>query len=379
MKGAGKMLRPTWAEVDLGAIVHNVEEIKRYIGAHCKLMAVVKADGYGYGAVPCARAALKGGAEYLAVATADEGVALREAGIMAPILVMGASIPGCGEEKLVELGITQAISTPGMAEAVAQAADKLGKKALVHVKIETGMGRTGIPPSEAIDYIAYLMQTPQLKVEGMFTHFPTAEEEDKNYTQGQFRQFMGLIGEMKARGIEVPLLKHVCNSGAILDLPEMHLDLVRAGSLIYGLYPSPYVKRPLSLRPALSLKTRIVFLKEVPAGTGISYSLTYFTDRRTKIATLPVGYADGYRRELSNKGQVLVRGRRAPIVGRICMDQCLIDVGAVPGVAVGDEVVLIGRQGKEEITATELADLTDTLSGAFTVGLGKRVPRLYKG
>ena len=373
------MLRPTWAEVDLGAIVHNVEEIKRYIGAHCKLMAVVKADGYGYGAVPCARAALKGGAEYLAVATADEGVALREAGIMAPILVMGASIPGCGEEKLVELGITQAISTPGMAEAVAQAADKLGKKALVHVKIETGMGRTGIPPSEAIDYIAYLMQTPQLKVEGMFTHFPTAEEEDKNYTQGQFRQFMGLIGEMKARGIEVPLLKHVCNSGAILDLPEMHLDLVRAGSLIYGLYPSPYVKRPLSLRPALSLKTRIVFLKEVPAGTGISYSLTYFTDRRTKIATLPVGYADGYRRELSNKGQVLVRGRRAPIVGRICMDQCLIDVGAVPGVAVGDEVVLIGRQGKEEITASELADLTDTLSGAFTVGLGKRVPRLYKG
>ncbi len=379
MKGAGKMLRPTWAEVDLGAIVHNVEEIKRYIGTRCRLMAVVKADGYGYGAVPCARAALKGGAEYLAVATADEGVALREAGIMAPILVMGASIPGCGEEKLVELGITQAISTPGMAEAVAQAADKLGKKALVHVKIETGMGRTGIPPSEAIDYIAYLMQTPQLKVEGMFTHFPTAEEEDKNYTQGQFRQFMGLIGEMKARGIEVPLLKHVCNSGAILDLPEMHLDLVRAGSLIYGLYPSPYVKRPLSLRPALSLKTRIVFLKEVPAGTGISYSLTYFTDRRTKIATLPVGYADVYRRELSNKGQVLVRGRRAPIVGRICMDQCLIDVGAVPGVAVGDEVVLIGRQGKEEITATELADLTDTLSGAFTVGLGKRVPRLYKG
>lgn len=373
------MLRPTWLEVDLDSIAHNAREIKGYIGPHCQLMAVVKADGYGYGAVPCARAALKGGAQYLAVATADEGVELREAGIKAPILVMGAGIPGCGEEKLVELGIAQAISTPQMAAALARAADRLGKKALAHVKIETGMGRTGIPPAEAIDYMARLMQLPQIDVEGIFTHFPTAEEEDKNYTLEQFRRFMGLIGELEARGIKVPPLKHVCNSGAILDLPHMHLDLVRAGSLLYGLYPSPYVKRPLSLQAALAFKTRIVFLKEVPAGTGISYSLTYFTDRRTKIATLPVGYADGYRRELSNKGQVLVRGRRAPIVGRICMDQCLIDVGRVPGVAVGDEVVLIGCQGDEEVTVTELADLSATLAGAFTVGLGKRVPRLYKG
>lgn len=372
------MLRPTWVEVDLGAIVHNVGEIKGYIGSRCKLMAVVKADGYGYGAAPCARAALRGGAEYLAVATADEGVALREAGITAPILVMGASIPGCGEDRLVELGITQAISTPEMAGALAQAAARMNRKALVHVKIETGMGRTGIPPSEAIDYIAFLMDMPQIDVEGIFTHFPTAEEADKNYTREQFRKFMGLVEELETRGIEVPPLKHVCNSGAILDLPEMHLDLVRAGSLVYGLYPSPYVKRPLSLQPALSFKTRIVFLKEVAAGTGISYSLTYFTDRQTKIATLPVGYADGYRRELSNKGQVLVRGQRAPIVGRICMDQCLIDVGQVPGVVVGDEVVLIGRHGNEEVTATELAELSDTLSGAFTVGLGKRVPRLYR-
>ena len=372
------MLRPTWAEIDLGAIAHNVRVIKDYVGFNTKVMAVVKADGYGHGAVPVAKASLAAGAEYLAVATADEAVELREAGIRAPILVLGTSFPGCGEDKLVELDITQTVCTLALAEAIERAAAARGKRALVHVKVETGMGRIGVPAEEGADFIARLKEFPHLEIEGLFTHFAAADEEDKAYTWKQYKRFMKLVQELEERDLGVPPLKHVCNSAAICDLPEMHLDMVRPGAILYGFHPGPGVKKVLPLRPALSLKTKIVFLKEVKAGTPLSYGLTHTVAAGTKIATLPIGYADGYRRHFSNRSQVLVRGRRAPVVGRVCMDQCLIDVGQIPAVAVGDEVVLIGRQGDEEITAIELADLMGTIAIDLTCGLGKRVPRLYK-
>ncbi|MFY9370378.1 MAG: alanine racemase [bacterium] len=372
------MLRPTWAEIDLGAIAHNVRVIKDYVGSNTKVMAVVKADGYGHGAAAVARTSLKAGAEYLAVATADEAVDLREAGITAPILVLGTSFPGCGEDKLVELDITQAVCTLELAEAIERAAAERGKKALVHIKVETGMGRIGVAAEEGADFIARIGKLPHLEIEGLFTHFAAADEEDKGYTWEQYKRFMGLVEDLEARNIKVPPLKHVCNSAAILDLPEMHLDMVRPGAILYGFHPGPQVKKVLPLRPALFLKTRIVFLKEVKAGARLSYGLTYTVAGGTKIATLPIGYADGYRRHFSNRSEVLVRGRRVPVVGRVCMDQCLIDVGQVPDVAVGDEATLIGRQGDEEITAIELADLIGTLAIDLTCGIGKRVPRIYK-
>jgi alanine racemase len=372
------MLRPTWAEIDLGAIAHNIRVIKEHVGPKTKVMAVVKADGYGHGAVPVAKASLAAGAEYLAVATADEAVELREAGIRAPILVLGTSFPGCGEDKLVELDITQTVCTLALAEAIERAAAARGKRALVHVKVETGMGRIGVPAEEGADFIARLKEFPHLEIEGLFTHFAAADEEDKAYTWKQYKRFMKLVQELEERDLGVPPLKHVCNSAAICDLPEMHLDMVRPGAILYGFHPGPHVVKRLPLQPALSLKSRIVFLKGVEAGARLSYGLTYTAARATRIATIPIGYADGYRRLFSNRSEVLVRGRRAPVVGRVCMDQCLIDVGQIPAVAIGDEVTLIGRQGDEEITAIELADLAGSLAIDLTCGIGKRVPRLYK-
>lgn len=372
------MLRPTWAEIDLGAIAHNIKLIKDYVGSETRVMAVLKADGYGHGAGAVARAALRAGAEYLGVATPDEAVELREGGIRGPILVMGPCLPGCSEDKMVELDITQTVCTLEQAEATERAAARRGKRALVHIKVDTGMGRLGVPAGEGADFIARVRNYPHLEIEGLFTHFAAADEGDKSYTWEQYKRFMKLVEELEERGLGVPPLKHVCNSAALLDLPEMHLDMVRPGALLYGFHPGPHVVKRLPLQPALSLKSRIVFLKGVEAGARLSYGLTYTAARATRIATIPIGYADGYRRLFSNRSEVLVRGRRAPVVGRVCMDQCLIDVGQIPAVAIGDEVTLIGRQGDEEITAIELADLAGSLAIDLTCGIGKRVPRLYK-
>lgn len=372
------MLRPTWAEVDLEAIAHNVQAIKKQIGTDTKYMAVVKGDAYGHGAVPVAKTALAAGADQLAVATGDEAVILREAGIKAPILILGTSIPECGEEKLIELEIAIGVTNMQFVMALDRAAARIGKKALVHIKIDTGMSRIGVAPTEALAFIKQVQGLSHIEIVGIYTHFAMSDEEDKSFTDYQFGQFKQVLDQLARERIEIPW-RHVCNSAALIEQRHMHLNLVRAGTIMYGYYPSEYVKRELALRPALALKTRIVHIKDVPAGTSFSYGLTHTVNKESRIATLPIGYADGYRRVFSNKSQVLVHGQRVPIVGRVCMDQCMIDVSQVANVALGDEVILLGRQGNEEITAGELAAIGNTIPVDITAGIGKRVPRVYRG
>ncbi|MDK2785016.1 MAG: alanine racemase [Bacillota bacterium] len=370
-------LRPTWAEIDLRAFAANLRAVKDLVGPQVKVMAVVKANAYGHGAVRLAQVAAANGADQLAVATLDEAVTLREAGLKLPILVLGTSIPGEGAEVAVELGIAQALCTVELAEALSAAARRRGKEALVHLKIDTGMSRIGVRPHEAVPFMERVGRLPGLRFEGIFSHFAASDEPENPYTELQFSRFQEALKALREAGYTFPL-RHIANSAAILDHPEMHLDMVRPGCILFGSWPSEKTQRKISIKPTLTLKTRIVFLKRVPAGTPVSYGLTYTAPSERLLATLPIGYADGYRRGLSNKASVLIRGMRAPVVGRVCMDQCVVDVTDVPGVTLGDEVVLIGRQGSEEITAQELADILGTLDLELYCGLSPRVPRLYK-
>ncbi len=374
-------MRPTYAEIDLDSIRHNAALLKGAVGEQVELMAVVKADGYGHGAVPVARAALAGGASRLAVAMVEEGAALRAAGLDAPILVLGRTPPSQVAEA-IGLDLTLTLVTLADGEETAAAAQRLGRRARVHVKVDTGMGRLGFPVTRARvkDEIARLCRLDGLEVEGIYTHF-AASEEDHPFTLAQLERFHDLLGQLRAEGIEFPL-RHAANSGAIWNVPEAHLDMVRVGISLYGYHPAGRAGatgRAAALRPALTWKTAVAQVKEVPAGTSVSYGRTYVTRGPERLATLPVGYADGYSRALSNRGQVLVGGRRAPVVGRVCMDQIVINVTHVDGVRPGDEVVLIGAQGGEELTADDMAGLLGTISYEVLCAIGKRVPRLYRG
>jgi len=371
------LTRPVWAEIDLAAIAHNVREIKRLLKPGTQMMAVVKADAYGHGALPVARVALASGAERLAVAILNEALALREGGIRAPILILGYTPPEQAE-LLVRNEITQTVFTLDMARAVSQAAVKLGKTARVHLKIDTGMSRIGVTPREAPDFAAAVAALPGLEVEGVFTHMAAADEADKTYTRRQFALFQEAVEGMAARGVQVAL-KHVANSPTTLDLAEMHLDMVRPGIILYGLWPSTEVRREIELRPAMQLKAKVAYVKEVPADTSVSYGRKFTTTAPTVIATLPIGYADGWSRLLSNRAEVLIHGRRAPVIGRVCMDQCMVDVTGIPGVQVGDEAVLFGRQGDQFLPVEEVAAKMGTINYEMVCLISKRVPRVYTG
>lgn len=368
---------PVWAEVDLGAIAHNIKEIRRVTSPSAKVMAVVKGNGYGHGAVEVSRTALENGAEWLGVARVAEGAALREAGIDAPILVLGY-IPPEQSGEAVRLRLAQTVYSREMALALSEAASREGKKAKVHFKVDTGMGRIGwVAGRRAVQEILELARLPCLEVEGIFTHFAAADDPDKRYTAEQLDKFLYLVEELRKNGLEIPI-KHAANSPALMEMPETHLDMVRAGVIIYGLYPSDKMDRSsVKLRPAMSLKAKVAYVKEVPAGFKISYGCTYTTSKPTVIATLSLGYADGYTRLLSSKGEVLLNGRRAPVVGRVCMDQTMVDVGHIPGVKMGDEAVLIGRQGDEEISADEIAAKLGTINYEIVCMINSRVPRVY--
>jgi alanine racemase len=366
--------RDTRAVIDLSAVADSIRGIGSLVGANVRIMAVVKADGYGHGAVRVARTALAHGATYLGVAYAQEAVELREAGIAAPILVLGLAPPEAVEQ-VTRYDLAQSIcdtETPRALSARASA----DRPARVHVKVDTGMGRIGVTPQDTPDYIAFLQKLPNLTIEGIFTHFPKSDEPDPGFTNMQIGEFTALIRELSSRGVEIPI-RHMANSGGVLAFPDSYLNLVRPGIMIYGLYPSQEVKRSIPLRPAMALVTRIRFLKRVPAGTPISYGGTYVTKSETAVGTLPIGYADGYRRLLSNNYDVLVRGVRAPVIGRVCMDMTMIDVTHVKGAALGDEVVLMGRQGENEISIDEMADRLSTINYEITCLVGKRVPRVY--
>lgn len=373
------MKRPAWAEINLDALAHNVREIRRITHPKAQIMAVVKANGYGHGVVPVSRIALSNGANWLGVALLQEAVLLREKGINAPVVILGYT-PDEDMEDVVAHDIGQTIFTWGGALAMAAAAKRLGKTARAHIKVDTGMGRLGFPPTEeTVETIFRIAHLPGVEVEGIYTHFAAADEADKSFTEEQFSRFIWVIKQLAARGVYIRW-KHCANSAALLDLQYTHLDLVRPGILLYGLFPSAEVRRDaVRLVPVMSLKARVAFVKEVPAGTSISYGRTYVAREPKRIATIPLGYADGYSRLLSNKGEVLVKGKRAPVVGRVCMDQLMVDVTHIPDVAQGDEVVLLGRQGEEEITAEEIAERMGTISYEVVCMISERVPRIYKG
>ena len=371
------MKRPVWAEIDLKALENNVRELRRVIAPDAQMMAIVKANGYGHGVESVSRVALQSGASWIGVALLQEAILLREKGINAPILILGYT-PIEDMKDVISNDISQTVFTWEDALATATVAKQLGKKALVHVKIDTGMERLGFKPNaETVDLIFRLAHLPGLDVEGIYTHFATADEADKTFAEEQFARFQQLLKQLAARHVYIRW-RHCANSAAILDLPYTHLDMVRPGITIYGLYPSTDVRHDLvRLTPVMTLKANVAFVKEAPERCSISYGRTFYTIERTNIATVPLGYGDGYSRLLSNRGEVLVRGVRAPVVGRVCMDQLMIDVGHIPGVRQGDEVVLLGSQGEETITVDELAEQMGTINYEVLCLISERVPRVY--
>ncbi len=363
--------RPIWADIDLDALSHNVKQLKRQAG-DAILMAVVKANAYGHGAIAVARAALAAGAERLGVICVDEGEELRRAGISAPILIMGYT-PVSQAKRVVELSLTPTVSSQRLALALARFAASRDVTLTVHLKVETGLNRYGLPPEQLLPLAESLRQLPALDVEGLFTHFATAEEGDKSYVHRQYQIFTSVADKLPWIR-----LRHVANTATVLDMPELALDMVRVGIGTYGCYPSTQVDRSVALRPVLSLKSRVARLRRLEPGESVSYGCTWTASGPSIVALIMCGYGDGLRRELSNGGSVLVRGHRAPIVGRVAMDMCVADVTDIPYVALDDEVVIIGRQREEHIPVEEVAGLCDTISYDILCGVTARVPRVYR-
>lgn len=368
-----------YAAVDLDAVCFNMERMKSNIAPDTKIMGIIKTDGYGHGAVPIGRELEQ--LNYVfgyGVATAEEAYSLREAGLRKPILILGYTFPYCYEE-LIRKEIRPAVFRYDMLEELAACAAKLGKKAKIHIKVDTGMTRIGIlPDEEGLSFVQKALSYKELEIEGIFTHFARADEKDKTSVKEQFDQISQFWKRVEAQtGYRIPI-KHCSNSAGILELKEANMDVVRAGITLYGLSPSEEVTgKALSLRPVLSLKSHIVYIKQVKQGTPVSYGGTYVTEKAMRIATIPVGYGDGYPRGLSGKGYVLIHGKKAPILGRVCMDQFMVSVEDIPGAKEGDEVTLIGRDGPECITMEELGALSGRFNYELACNLGKRVPRVY--
>ncbi len=366
------------ARIDLDAVIHNMEAMRAVISEHTQIMPVIKADGYGHGAVEIAEAvdALPYVSGY-AVATVEEGLSLRAHDIRKPILILGYAFPDQYAD-MIRAGIRPTVFTREMAEELSATAAALGMDCPVHFAVDTGMSRIGYQVTEeSADEMARLALLPHIMAEGIFTHFARADEADKTSTYRQIEQFKRMLSMLEERGLHIPV-RHCSNSAGIVDVPEANMDLVRAGITLYGLWPSAEVdKSRIDLQPVLSLVTHVAYVKELPAGREISYGGTYTTKRNSVIATIPVGYADGYARGLSNCGEVLIHGRRAPILGRVCMDQFMVDVTKIPDVKCQDKVTLIGRDGAERITLEELGERSGRFNYEFVCDLGKRIPRVY--
>jgi len=366
--------RPTWAEIDLGAIRHNLRALENTVGKNTSVMAVVKANAYGHGIVRVGGLLGKLKIRYLGVATLDEALALRKGGVRLPILILGSVFPR-EVGPAIRNNITLTLCSRELFNVLKDASrGKFNPR--VHIKVDTGMGRIGVWHEKAIGFIKEVKKTKNITVEGIYTHF-SASGRDKLFTQKQIGSFRNLLDKLKASGISIPLA-HAANSIACLDWEKSHLNMVRPGIIIYGIYPKRNFAGIIKLKPAFSLKTKIAFMKDTPPGRSISYGRTYITEFHTKIASLPIGYADGYGRVLSNKAEVLVRGKRAPVVGKITMDQTMVDVGHIKGAKVGDEVVLIGSQKGEEIRIEQLARLAGTIPYEIVTGITSRVPRFYR-
>ena len=363
--------RPTWAEVNLNNLEHNFKQVKSRLQSQIKVLVTVKADAYGHGLIPVSSKLTANGVDYLGVASIDEGIKLRKAHIKTPILVLGLifekDIPALFTFKLIPT-----VCDYGLAVALSRKAVALNKPICLHIKVDTGMGRIGVAHQDAFELVSKIHKLKSVVVEGIFTHFPFADSSRK-FTVSQIKLFDKLVNNLRKSGIIIPLV-HAANGIGLLDYQDSHFTMVRPGLVIYGLYPKKGLG--INLKPVLSLKTRVVFIKQVPAGYGISYGHAYKTKRLAYIATLPIGYGDGYPRNLSNLAPLLINGRRFRVSGRICMDQIMVDTGVfLPSIA--DEVVLIGKQGKQKITTEELADLAGTIPYEIVCGLGSRIPRIY--
>ncbi|WP_156290043.1 alanine racemase [Oceanobacillus salinisoli] len=370
--------RDTWAEISLDAIKDNVKAFKNHIQSNTKFMAVIKADGYGHGAIEIAREALDAGADYLAVALLDEAIRLRHAQIDAPLLVLGYTGISSVEalEDAIDRDITLTVFTEDVARKIVETADKRKKAARVHIKVDSGMNRIGIKEKEKVLELAQILQSEYVHIEGIFTHFADADNTDSAYTEKQFEQFLKVTRFLEDHGIDIPI-KHCCNSAGTIAYPQMHLDMVRVGISLYGLYPSEHLRENITLKQVMSFRTKPVLIKTVDAGEPISYGCTYIPESKVKVATIPVGYADGFTRALSNKGNVTVNGKRAPIVGRICMDQSMIDVSDIKDVNEENVFTIFGDPGDGFISLAEVAEQLHTIHYEIVCLIGKRVPRVY--
>jgi alanine racemase len=365
-------IRPTHAVIDLTAVDHNIQQIRKKVNGK-KIMAIVKANAYGHGIQEITERVIKNGVEYIGVGFLEEAIFLRQKEIETPILVMGG-ILGYQLKKFIQNDIDITVSSLELARHIDE--ELHHQKARVHLKIDTGMERIGVTHTYAVEFVKRVAQLKNIDIVGIYSHFATADEGDKSFTLTQLERFETILQELNKAGIEIPI-KHIANSGAVADIDSSVFEMVRPGIAVYGIYPSGQVSTAMQLKPVLSLRSKVVFIKRVPKNTGISYGLKYYTDKDSNIVTVPIGYGDGYSRLLTNKGEVLIRGKRYPVVGAVCMDQLMVNVGD-DKVEIGDEVVLIGQMAEHEIKATELADKIGTIPYEITCMINARVPRFYK-
>lgn len=371
-------LRPVWAEIDLDNMAFNMREIRR-VSKSREIIAIIKADAYGHGAVDVAETLLRNGATGFAVAVVSEAIELRRSGIECPIMLLGFTPPSMAEE-IIKYNVDQTVYSYELAEELSKAAVNSHKKVKVYIALDTGMGRIGYSADEeSVKEVLRIAELPNLEIKGLFSHFSTSDEKDKDYTYFQLNKFNWFYNKLKESGVNINI-RHIANSAAIIDMPETHFEAVRPGIILYGYYPSEEVlKSNIRLKPVMSLKTNVVHIKTLPVGEYISYGRKFCTSRKTVVATLPVGYADGYTRLLTGKAKVIINGKFAPVIGRICMDQCMVDVTDIQGVEVGDDVILMGasEDGSIQMTADNIADMLGTINYEVLCMISKRVPRVY--
>ena len=369
------MHRPTWVEIDLNALRHNLLAIRKWVGPQIKILGIVKADAYGHGDSEVSRVLLNNGVEMLGIAILEEGIQLRDKGIKAPLLLLG----GIFEEQIdtvIQYGLTPTVYDLKLAEVLSKRAYYFNTIMKVHVYVDTGMGSIGVKYDKAVEFVKFAKNLKNLLIEGIYTHCSSSDEKDSAFTNLQIKRFRDVLDALDASKACIPL-RHMANSGAILGYPEAYFAMVRPGLSLYGLYPSEDVSRNIGIKPVMSFKTRIIHIKDMESGDVVGYGRTYRITKPTRVATLPLGYDDGYNRLLSNQGEVIIRGKKASIIGRVCMDQCFVDVTNIKDVSVGDEVVLYGSQGQEIIPIESIAKQLNTIPYEVTCSISKRVPRIY--
>lgn len=368
--------RPAFLEIDLGAIAFNIQQIKKKLGKKVELMVIVKANGYGHGAYPVAKVATENGAGSLGVAILEEGIELREKGIKGTVVNLYPEPPERAG-LIVEYDLEQVVTDLELVKNLSREAKKRKRCCNLYIEIDTGLGRYGVLPKDTVKLVKGINNLPNVRLKGILSQFSSSDHKEKNFAFHQLSEFKKTLDEVESFSDNIPI-KSIANSGAVLDIPASYFNHVRVGHLLYGLYPSQETSESIQVKPAMSLKSRVMFLKVVGGGTPISYGKTFITLKKTKIATIPLGYADGYSRLLSNKGEVLIHGKRAKVAGRVCMDAFMVDVTGIPNVKVGDEVVVMGKQGKDEITAHDLGEWTGTFAYEIMTRMGKRLPVVYK-